>query len=133
MQANARPFSSSLYFPIPDAVNSIDLRNIAISITGFCGPDLLHVEQLIVLLGADFYNTLTRKRSLLLTPGDQKKGPKQLKAEEWDVPIVNVEWLWETIRRGDDEVDIGPWCDRPAGICHFERSSNPSTCQIYPR
>jgi hypothetical protein len=116
VQANAWPISSNLYGPISDAFNILDLKNIAISITGFCGPDLLHVEQLITLLGADFYNNLTRKRSLLLTPDDQTKGSKQLKAKEWGVPIVNVEWLWEVIRQGEEEVDIAPWCDRPGGM-----------------
>jgi hypothetical protein len=74
------------------------------------------VEQLITLLGADFYNNLTRKRSLLLTPDDRLKGPKQLKAKEWGVPIVNVEWLWQVIHRGEEEVDITPWCNGPSGM-----------------
>ena len=95
---------------------TIDLQNIAISITGFSGPDLLHIERLLTLLGAHYYNNLTRKRSLLLTPGNEMNGPKILKAKEWGIPVVNVGWLWEVISRGSEEVDIGIWSDGPAGI-----------------
>jgi DNA replication regulator DPB11 len=91
------------------------MNNIAISITGFSGPDLLHIERLIALLGAHYYSNLTRKRSLLLTPDHMVKGQKMVKANEWEVPVVSVGWLWEVISRGSDEVEIGPWSKRAAG------------------
>jgi hypothetical protein len=91
------------------------MQNIAISITGFSGADLLHVERLITLLGADYYRNLTRRRSLLLTPENEISGQKILKAKEWKVPVVRVGWLWQVISRGDEDVRIGPWCDRPVG------------------
>jgi hypothetical protein len=39
-----------------------------------------------------------------------------LKAKEWGIPVVNVGWLWEVISQGSEEIDIGVWSDRPAGI-----------------
>jgi len=94
---------------------TVDLQDIAISITGFSGVDLLHVEKLITLLGAHYYDNLTRKRSLLLIPDKEMNGPKVLKAREWGIPIVHVSWLWEVISRGSDEIDILSWCDNPSG------------------
>jgi DNA replication regulator DPB11 len=96
-----------------------DLANVAISITGFSGPDLLHVERLIALLGAQYYRNLTRKRTLLLTPDSKLDGPKIAKAREWTIPVVSVAWLWEVITRGEEEVSIGPWSERAVGILHF--------------
>ena len=90
----------------------LDLDNIAISITGFSGPDLLHIERLISLLGAQYYSNLTRRRSLLLTPDRNITGPKMTKAREWGIPVVSVDWLWEVIARGNEEIEIGPWSER---------------------
>jgi hypothetical protein len=96
---------------------TVDLQDIAISITGFSGVDLLHVEKLITLLGAHYYDNLTRKRSLLLIPDKGMNGTKVLKAREWGIPIVHVSWLWEVISRGS-EIDIDPWCDNASGISY---------------
>ena len=100
----------------------LDLNNIAISITGFSGLDLLHIERLIVVLGAQYYSSLTRKRSLLLTPDRNVNGQKIIKAKDWDIPVVNVGWLWEVISRGSDGVEIGPWSERPAGSLSAKKS-----------
>ena len=93
----------------------LDLRDLAISISGFSGPDLLHIERLIPLLGGDYYKSLTRKRSLLLIQ-DEASGHKIRKALQWRVPVVKVGWLWEVILQGDNIVDIGPWCKNPRGM-----------------
>jgi hypothetical protein len=93
---------------------TLDLRNIAFCITGFSGPDLLHLEQLIVLMGGDYYANLTRKRSLLLTVDNQLGGPKLVKAREWRIPVVNIGWFWNVIAV-PEEVDPSPWCDHPVG------------------
>lgn len=93
---------------------TIDFKNLAISISGFSGPDLLHVERLLALLGADYYNTLTRKRSLLLVQ-EGASGPKTAKAKQWGIPVVNVGWLWTVISQGDVPVEVHPWSDNPRG------------------
>jgi hypothetical protein len=94
------------------------MQSIAISITGFSGADLLHVERLIALVGADYYTTMTRRRSILLTPEIEISGQKMMKAKEWNVPVVRIGWLYEVIRQGDEEVNIAPWCDHPLGTSH---------------
>src|SRR5277367_54952 len=98
---------------------TVDLQDIAISITGFSGVDLLHIEKLITLLGAHYYDNLTRKRSILLIPDKEIDGPKAMKAREWGIPIVHVSWLWEVISRGGDNVDIDSWCDNPSSTPSF--------------
>jgi DNA replication regulator DPB11 len=92
---------------------------VAIAITGFSGADLLHIERLIELLGAQFYNTLTRKRSLLLCPDRSIAGTKTIKAKEWGIPIVSVDWFWEVISNGDEEVDISTWSDNSGRTSPF--------------
>ena len=101
----------------------VDLRNIAFCITGFSGPDLLHLEKLIVLMGGDYYGSLTRNRSLLLTSDNQVGGQKLAKAKEWGIPVVNVGWFWNVIAQSN-EPDLVPWCDHPIG------TNNPSFCQF---
>ena len=107
------PFPRPRMFPCDNT--NVEMKNIAISITGFSGADLLHVERLIALLGADYYCNLTRRRSLLLTPDNVTSGQKLLKAKEWGIPVVRVGWLWEVIRRGGEDIDIALWCDNPVG------------------
>src|SRR5579859_5827325 len=80
----------------------VDLRNIAFCITGFSGPDLLHLEKLIVLMGGDYYGSLTRNRSLLLTSDNQVGGQKLAKAKEWGIPVVNVGWFWNVIAQSNE-------------------------------
>jgi twin BRCT domain/BRCA1 C Terminus (BRCT) domain len=111
-----------VYYPFIHQI-IVDLNNIAISITGFSGPDLLHIERLITLLGAQYFNNLTRKRSLLLTPDRNVKGQKTIKAKDWGIPVVSLGWLWEVISRGSDEVEIGPWSERPAGSSPAKKKS----------
>lgn len=115
VQTHAWSVSKTLYYPQHSRLIS-DLDNIAISITGFSGPDLLHIERLIALLGGQYYSNLTRKRSLLLTPDGKMNGPKLAKAREWDIPIVSVDWLWEVIARGNEQVGIDQWSEQRAGI-----------------
>ena len=73
------------------------------------------MEQLIVLMGGDYYANLTRKRSLLLTTDNQLGGPKLTKAKEWGIPVVNIGWFWNVIARSE-EADLSPWCDHLLGI-----------------
>ena len=73
------------------------------------------MEQLIRLMGGDYYSTLTRKRSLLLTTDNQLGGPKLVKAKEWGIPVINIGWFWNVIARAE-EADITPWCDQSVGI-----------------
>ena len=81
------------------------------------------MEKLISLLGGQYYPHLTRMRSLLLVPEKGTRGQKVLKAREWDIPVVEVGWLWEVISSGNGEVDFAPWCQTG-----FEGSSFLSLC-----
>jgi DNA replication regulator DPB11 len=94
--------------------SKLDLKNLAISISGFSGADLLHVELLLTLLGVDYYDTLTRNRSLLLVQ-DNANGPKMEKAVQWGIPVVRLGWLWAVISQSHSLVDIAAWSDNPNG------------------
>lgn len=74
----------------------------------------MHLEKLIVLMGGDYYGSLTRNRSLLLTSDNQLGGQKLVKAKEWGIPVVNVGWFWNVIAQSE-EADLAPWCDHPVG------------------
>ena len=134
MQTHAWAISAALYAPPlsnpttyevlqacrNEEVLMVDLRNIAFCITGFSGPDLLHLGKLIVLMGGDYYESLTRNRSLLLTPDNQVGGQKVTKAKEWGIPVVNVGWFWNVVGHSD-EADLAPWCEGPVGTHIYVR------------
>jgi len=82
------------------------------------------------LLGADYYDALTRKRSLLLIQ-DGASGPKIAKAKQWGIPVVKVGWLWAVISQGEGPVDIAPWSENSKGKDPLINLTHNRTQQIY--
>lgn len=74
-----------------------ELQNLSISISGFTGVELLHVEKLIRLLGAKFEPTFTPNQQVLISKPKSSKFDYALK---WRVPIVSADWLWECAKTG---------------------------------
>ncbi|XP_053384133.1 PAX-interacting protein 1-like [Mercenaria mercenaria] len=69
--------------------------NQIISITNFDGDDRDRVKQMITALGAKYTGYMTRSNSVLVCR--RPEGQKYQKAKEWQVAVVNVQWLSDLI------------------------------------
>lgn len=87
-----RPFPA---FPIDG------FSGMTISSSAFSGIDLLHFQKAVDLIGAKYSEDMTPESSVLVTKtlvGLRKD--KFDHAQEWKVPIVNADWIWESISAG---------------------------------
>lgn len=55
--------------------------------------------ELMIASGAVVTEHLSRKNTHLICPSGS--GPKYLKAQEWQIPVVSLEWLYEIVRSGE--------------------------------
>lgn len=69
--------------------------NQIISITNFDGDDRDRVKQMITALGARYTGYMTRSNSVLVCR--RPEGHKYQKAKEWQIAVVNVQWLSDLI------------------------------------
>jgi DNA replication regulator DPB11 len=87
----SRPIS---VFPIPG------FERLSINSTGVADMELLHVSKAIKVLGARYDQVLKTGISVLLC-NPSKAGEEKLRhADEWHIPAVSIEWLWDCIRHG---------------------------------
>lgn len=87
-----RPFPK---FPIEG------FEGMTISSSAFTGIDLLHFQQAVVLLGAKYSEDFTPETTVLVTKtmtGLRKD--KYDHAQEWKIPIINADWIWDCISAG---------------------------------
>lgn len=82
----------SSYVPEKDLVGFADIN---ICITGFSGVELLHVEKLISMVGARYLTIFSEKTASVLIAGSEAARKVQ-KAHKWQVPVVSIEWLWDS-------------------------------------
>jgi DNA replication regulator DPB11 len=74
---------------------------IIISSSAFAGIDLLHFTNAVRLIGAAYGEDMTPLSTVLVTKS--MVGLRKDKfdhAQEWNVPIVTAEWLWDSISAG---------------------------------
>ncbi|PMD39147.1 hypothetical protein L207DRAFT_430560 [Hyaloscypha variabilis F] len=77
---------------------------VIISTSAFSGIDLLHVTKAVKLIGAKYSEDLTPQSTVLVTKSvTAVRKDKFDHAQEWGVPIVTSEWLWESIKTGTRE------------------------------
>ncbi|KAL4225104.1 PAX-interacting protein 1 [Mactra antiquata] len=69
--------------------------NQVISVTNFDGDDRERVKQMIKALGAKYTGYMTRANSVLVCR--RPEGQKYQKAKEWQVAVVNVQWLSDLV------------------------------------
>lgn len=69
--------------------------NQIISITNFEGDDRTRVKQMISALGAKYTGYMTRANSVLVCK--YPEGTKYQKAKEWQIDVVNIQWLSDLI------------------------------------
>jgi DNA replication regulator DPB11 len=91
--AIGRPFP---VFPIES------FSGITISTSAFSGIDLLHVTKAVKLIGAKYSEDMTPQSTVLVTKSATAvRKDKFDHAQDWKVPIVTAEWLWDSIRDGE--------------------------------
>lgn len=83
------PFTSSL--PIPR------MQQLSICTSGFSAVESMHIEKLIRKVGAIYSDILTTGRSILLAASRDCRKYSLAKAN--GTRVIQVEWLWECIRR----------------------------------
>ncbi|QSZ37160.1 hypothetical protein DSL72_009254 [Monilinia vaccinii-corymbosi] len=87
-----RPFPK---FPIE---GFSDLR---ISSAAFTGIDILHVKRTTELLGGTYSEDMTPQSSVLVTKSIVSLRRDKLEhAQEWKIPIVTADWLWDSVTTG---------------------------------
>jgi len=88
-----RPFPR---FPIKD------FEGMIISSAAFSGMELKQLKQAVELIGAKYSEDLTRYSSALVTKSiAHLRRDKSEHAVEWNIPILNAEWLWDSITAGE--------------------------------
>jgi len=86
----------------PFPVFPIDgFSEVTISTSAFSGIDLLHVTKVVKLIGGKYSEDLTPQSTVLVTKSVTAiRKDKFDHAQEWGVPIVKAEWLWDSIKKG---------------------------------
>lgn len=74
------------------------LSGISVGISGYSGVELLHLERLIGLLGADYKPTFNKQCSVLVCQSVDAK--KYKFAVQWHVDVVTEAWLWKCAETG---------------------------------
>jgi len=89
-----RPFPT---FPIDGFADGTML----ISSSAFTGIDLLHFKKSVQLIGATYSEDMTPNSTVLVTKSmTAVRKDKFDHAQEWRVPIVTADWLWDSISAG---------------------------------
>ncbi|CAD6443915.1 ef129d1f-124e-4c31-b5f6-0ba0fdc66998 [Sclerotinia trifoliorum] len=87
-----RPFPK---FPIEG------FSDLKISSAAFTGIDILHVKRTTELLGGTYSEDMTPQSSVLVTKSIVNLRKDKLEhAQEWKIPIVTADWLWDCIKSG---------------------------------
>lgn len=74
-----------------------DFQDLNISISGFKGTELLHIERLISVLGGNYCPLFNSEKDLLVAVPGSTKEPY---AKKWNIPVVGPEWLWKSALLG---------------------------------
>lgn len=103
--------------------NISGFHGLKISISGFTGSELLHMERLITLLGATYCPVFTSDRDLLIAiPGSKK----EIYAKNWDIPVVSPQSIWKTVKNGKLNYIIPKKMNRNSELksCHENYQQN---------
>ncbi|XP_038053452.1 PAX-interacting protein 1-like isoform X2 [Patiria miniata] len=87
-----KPAWRALHFPVINyPLQPPPCKDQVISMSGFEGGERNDVKTLIELLGAKYTGYFTRGNTLLVC--NRMEGAKYEKAQEWQIPVINVQWL----------------------------------------
>jgi DNA replication regulator DPB11 len=73
-----------------------DFQGMRVATSGFSGIDELQLPKLLELIGARPQTVFNKTCELLIAKPDSRKVRYAL---HWDIPVVNVDWVFESIRR----------------------------------
>ncbi|GES63871.1 subunit of DNA polymerase II [Aspergillus terreus] len=104
--------------------------------TGFSRIDLLHLSKLVNLIGASYNEYLTPSASILVCNNAGPVNNEKLRhTQEWGVPAVSAEWLWDSIRREQKQA-LEPYAIRKTpsqGTKDLEMRAGPRPDQQKPQ
>ncbi|ORX48402.1 BRCT domain-containing protein [Piromyces finnis] len=66
-----------------------------ITITGFNKFEKLYIKKLILKMGSTYTTELSQNNTFLICHDDNAVSEKCIKASEWNVPIILVQWLYD--------------------------------------
>ncbi|XP_022094041.1 PAX-interacting protein 1-like isoform X2 [Acanthaster planci] len=93
----------ALHFPvIAYPLQPAPCKDQVISMSGFEGGERNDVKTLIELLGAKYTGYFTRGNTLLVC--NRMEGAKYEKAQEWRIPVINVQWLNDLVLGNHESV-----------------------------
>ena len=92
------PAATPLFSPLPHQLPLQDLNALRVCVSGYSGFERVIVERLAKELGCKFNDRLTRKTAILVCC--DCKSEKFVKAEEWRVQCVGIDWLYAAAREG---------------------------------
>jgi len=94
------PDENPIFIPCTLEMPIEEFKEIVIGITGFNGIERAHIGKLISKLGAIFSDTLTRKHNFLICdPENMNNSLKYKKALEWNIPVLNINWIYDCFRQ----------------------------------
>lgn len=81
---------------LPRSLN--DGKGLLICVTGFVGLERVGLKQLIMCIGGSYSEKMTVQNTHLICK--EAKGPKFLKAHEWNIHVITVDWLYHVMKHG---------------------------------
>lgn len=71
---------------------------INVAVTGFVGVERIAVRMVVLAIGGGYTENMSRENTHLICK--EASGPKYMKAVEWNLHVVTIEWLYHIIYHG---------------------------------
>ncbi|KAI8901285.1 hypothetical protein BC833DRAFT_655593 [Globomyces pollinis-pini] len=96
------PIDQSILFkPTKVPLPLTSFQNLVIGISGYQDVERLWINRMATLMGAKFTETFSRKNTHLIRNPEVPSNTKTIKALEWGVPCVSIDWLYECLELGN--------------------------------
>lgn len=82
-----------LFMPQAQAMRRLDTDvKVNVAVTGFVGEERIGLKMMLLAIGADYTENMSRDNTHLICR--EASGAKYVKAMEWNLHVVTVEWLY---------------------------------------
>jgi hypothetical protein len=104
-----------------------DCSDITICITGFSGVDYRQIAQALPLIGFSYQDKLLPTTSILMSGSSDMRKEKAYYAAKHKIPVVSADWLWSTMRAGQNK-PVGDFLIKPSATIDedINKRSSPS-------